>query len=137
MEKENFNRNYILNLLRSHNGLTISQLAKLLRVSRPTIYLHLDILEKEGFVKRSKNPEKKGSPVTIEIVESSVAKRDKKKLTEFLKVVDSDKDLTLTKLKQMGINDPESYLLATMKGLIDKKIFLTDEGKKFLEENKK
>ena len=138
MEKDNLNRQYIMNYLRLHKTLTISQLSKMVSISRPTIYLHLKNLEKKGLVRRTKDPKKKGAPVTIHIIEDSVVKEDKKALLEFLKIIESNEDTTQFSLKEMKLarNMMMAYAQATFKGLVDKKIFLTEKGKKFLEDNK-
>ncbi len=57
----------ILALINEKGTKTISELAKYLDVTRPTIYGHLELLEKRKLIIRSQNKEKKGAPVTISI----------------------------------------------------------------------
>ena len=136
MEKENFNKKYIVDLLRFHNKLTISEISKLTKLSRPTIYLHLDSLEKNGFIKRKKDEDKKGAPVSIELIKHSVAQKDKKELIDFLKLIKEHNGITQTELRNLKVPITSSLTIATFDGLIDKKIYITEKGIKFLEDNK-
>lgn len=137
MEKDNFNRIYIVDLLRCHKKLTISQLSDLTKLSRPTIYLHLEVLEKKGFIKRDKNIKKKGAPVTIQLIENSVAKKEKKDLIKFLNIIKNNPNITQIKLRNMNLGLSHTYTTATFEGLMDKRLFLTDKGKQFLKQNEK
>jgi len=125
-----------MNVLRLHKKLTISQISAITKISRPTIYLHLDNLEEKGFIKRNKNLEKKGAPVTISVVENSVVKKEKEEVIKLLEEIKKSKDNTITNF--MNENSySNAYANATFEGLIDKKIFLTSKGEKFLKEHSK
>jgi DNA-binding transcriptional ArsR family regulator len=137
MAKDNFNRKYIIDLLKIHKNLTISQIVEITELSRPTIYLHLDILEKEGFIKRDKDDIKKGKPVTISLIQNSVAQKDKKELLEFLKIV-REKNPTSTELKTMGLNiSPNVLMESSFNDLTEMRFNITNKGKQFLKEHTK
>jgi sugar-specific transcriptional regulator TrmB len=125
-----------MNTLRVKGSMTISQLAEQTKISRPTIYLHLENLKKKGLISLSQDNDAKGKPVTIKVNEDSVAKKDTKELIEFLKKIKDKGEITLGAIKEEKLNQNNEYLSATLRGFIDKKIFLTEAGKKFLEENK-
>lgn len=130
MEKDNFNRSYILNLIEVHEGLTISQLVSLAPVSRPAVYDHLELLEKQGLIKRSKDKKKKGAPVTITAIQKEVEKKDRVELIEFLNKINKDEGVDMKELKDAFRS--KAYLTAGLRGFTSKKVYLTDKGKEFL-----
>lgn len=133
MRKDNFNRNYILNLLDTFGSMTISDIAKKVNLSRPSVYSHLEILEKKGLIKRDKNPKKKGSPVTITPINKKISEKDTQELIKLLKKVKNSHGIDMKELREELHN--HSYLEAGMRGFITKKVFLTKKGEEFL--NKK
>jgi len=137
MEKENFNKTFIINLLRVNGKMTISQIAKAINTSRPTVYLHLENLEREGFISRTKDPDRKGAPVSIELIQKSIEEKDRQNLIKFLKMIRDSPGLTQQELREKHLAEriSDAYTSATFRGLVDKKIFLTEAGKKFLAEN--
>lgn len=137
MEKENLTRTYILNVIRM-KPLTISELAKRFQVSRPTIYLHLAVLEKAGLIRRRKDHKKKGAPVTIFSVEKAVAKKQKGEIITFLKSIEQAQPISLKDLhkKNPHIISNHAYMQSSLNGFIDKMVHLTPAGVKFLNENK-
>jgi len=134
--KDSINREYILNLVRIE-PLTISELSKRLNVSRPTIYLHLKVLENKGLIKREKDIKKKGAPVTIFSVEKAVLKKDKEELISFLKIVKLEQPIEFRKLFSKLDNAylNHGYLEAGLRGYFDRMIMLNSEGEKILKEN--
>lgn len=138
MRKDNITRNSIISLLGVYGKMTISELAKRLRVSRPTVYLHLEVLEKKGLIKREKDPKKKGAPVTVTPVEKEVSKQNKQDLLEFLQTLQQKGDTDIHDMSKLGISIiSPAYLEASIRGYTSKKIYLTDKGKQFLKENSK
>jgi len=130
--KDNINRNYILTILETHGPTTISNIVTLLKVSRPAVYNHLEILEKEGLIKRTKDKTKKGGPVTITLLKKEIEKKRKRDVITFLKDLKDGKEI-----KEMrDLLKTNAYMDATWLGLITKKVYVTERGKKFLEENK-
>lgn len=137
--KENTNRQLILNYLGLNGELTISQLSQLLRVSRPTIYLHLDILEKKGFIGRKKNPKKKGAPVTIYRKEKNISAYEKKELVFFLRRLKAKGSMDVKEVFEFSkeSNFHSMYLDATLRKLVSKRISLTKEGDEYLKQNER
>lgn len=140
---DNFNRNMILSFLRARGKLTISELSKLLRVSRPTIYLHLDVLEKKGLIERTKDTKKKGAPVTITPKEKAIEKDNLDQIIQFLKLFEEKEFISLEEIqkirtqgnKRKSLFLDRGYTNAKLFGFIGSQLFLTEEGKKFLKEN--
>ncbi len=141
MRLENRNRIMILNYLELEDKMTITQIAKKLNISRPTVYLHLENLEKRELIKRSKNVKKKGAPVTIELCDKEVSDLRKKNLIKFLKVFELKGEITND---EMHKNFPTSekggitpaQIDAMIRGFISDKTFLTEKGKKYLQNHK-
>lgn len=134
MAEEINNKFLILAIIRSEGSKTISELAKRLNVTRPTIYLHLDTLEKQGFIKRSKNKEKKGAPVRISPIEKNIKAKEKKDIFKVLKYIKEHPGLTIEQIKGSWVSKVP-LMQAQLRGLITKKIYLTKEGEKFLKNN--
>jgi predicted ArsR family transcriptional regulator len=138
MEKDNLNRRRIMMLLKIR-PMTISQLSKELGVSRPTIYLHLDILEKKGLIKKEKNEKKKGAPVTISCVKEKIEKQEQKELINYLKLIKKIQPVDL-----IGINDDNiqrmiikgsGHISASVRGFLKNMTSLSEEGERFLKDN--
>lgn len=128
-----------MNLIETTQGITITELSKRLNVSRPTIYLHLNTLEKKGFIERVKDSAKKGSPVTIIPKQKKIEKSRKTELLEFLNVVEKAKQGVnysndLLEKTNVSLSSP-IFLEAMMRGFIVHKIHLTKEGELFIKEN--
>jgi DNA-binding transcriptional ArsR family regulator len=70
-----YHRAKILSLIKKEGrSLKISELASLMEVSRPTIYAHLDTLEKRGLViltKTEKSSKIKGAPVFVSLTDKA------------------------------------------------------------------
>jgi len=137
-ERDGSNRELILGYLGVAGPQTITKLSQVLNVSRPTIYLHLEVLEKKGLIERKKDPKRKGSPVIIYRKESKIKEAKVKAIVSTLKMIQDSKshDFNDLALKFEGVHFPSSsYFEAKLRGFISQKIYLTDEGKKFLKEN--
>ena len=67
IEINNKNRKKILKLLCNGN-LKISDIQKELKVSYPTIWTHISILEKNKFVKLTKKEKEAGKPVYVSLI---------------------------------------------------------------------
>lgn len=138
-ERSNLHRNMIIILLKG-SPQTISELAKELNVSRPTIYLHLKVLEKKGLIERSKDITKKGAPVTITLKEKELSELEQKNLVEFLLWLKEQKEVSSESLdiffKTQRRYLSNAWVEAGVNGLIGNKVFITSEGEKFLEEHK-
>lgn len=137
MENENENRILIMNILRNYGSLTISEIVKKTKLSRPTIYLHLDNLEKKRLISRKKDNKKKGAPVTISIIKDSVDKKDKEDLLKFLNEIKKNGFLTTDYIVEKNFDINGSSSSATLNGFIEKRTYLTKEGLNFLNDNKK
>lgn len=70
-KESSYHRAKILSLIKKHGSLTISELSKQLKVTRPTVYLHLETLENRGLIIRLKDTSKKGSPVVIKLTKKA------------------------------------------------------------------
>ena len=135
MGKERINKFMILSLIKQEGKKTISELANRLNLSRPTIYLHLNTLEKGGFIKRKKDIKKKGSPVTIYLIEKKIEEKKKKEMIEALKFVKANDGLTdegLRKFKEGNWVNTIPFSQLQFRGLIIQKLFITPKGRKFL-----
>ena len=66
-----FHRAIILSLIKEQGPKTISELSKYIKVTRPTVYGHLETLERRGLIVREKDSGKKGSPVTIKLTKKA------------------------------------------------------------------
>ena len=133
--KENYNRGRIMNILRKYGKLTISQIVSMTKLTRPTIYLHLDVLELGGFINRKKDESKKGAPVTITVNNKYFPERETKTL-QFLKLL-KDRGDFISKNEYKDIGAPFLYGMtnSNFMGYIEEKMVLTKAGEDFL--NKK
>lgn len=139
---DNKNRRIILASLRD-DKLTISQLSKILGVSRPTVYLHLDVLEKSGLIERNKDQKKKGAPVYIKLLRKSETNSFIIKFLEDLEKAGNtgikEKKFVLshnTSINDLSFLDRNDALnFVSFSNLVEKRYFITEEGKKFLKEN--
>jgi len=138
MEKDNENRRNVLSVIDSE-PMTISKLARRLKLSRPTIYLHVDKLKKKGLVGTKKEPKKKGSPVTVFVKDKEVSKYKDERVLNLLRKVKEIGDVDIFDFfNKSGIKISEnSYLDASLRGLISKRIYLTEKGKQLLKQNEK
>ncbi len=138
MEKDNLNRIWILQSILSKPK-TISELSKELGVSRPTIYLHLEVLEKKGYIKKIKNSKKKGAPVTVHTTPKKVKSFNKQRIIEYLKIVEKNEGKShieiIKELKKQGIEYIGIGSTISLQGYTIKKEFLTEKGKNFLKGN--
>lgn len=138
MEKDNFNRQMILNMVEIH-PLNISQIAERLRVSRPTVYLHLDVLKKKDLIEIEKDNKKKGAPVTVFIKQKQLHNHNTKKTTDFLRSVSKLGEIDHKEFfEKLGLDFTNPiYLEAGIRGYISKKIYVTPKGKQFIKDNVK
>ncbi len=133
MERENFNRNFILSSLQSVGPMTISEIAMRINISRPAVYAHLEILENKGMIRRSKDIKKKGAPVTIFPVQKEIAKKNRQDVLSFLQKLSEREGIDLKEFRDFfSTNKDQGYIEAALRGYIIKKIYLTDKGKDFM-----
>lgn len=132
--RDNSTRERILHSLSLFKELTISQLSAMLSVSRPTIYLHLDILESQGLIKRDKNSQKKGAPVTISLDNKNFTHKQDKDIREILELINQKKDIDWFDFQKEKIN-LHAYNIAILRGYVGRNIYITEKGKEFLKQN--
>jgi DNA-binding MarR family transcriptional regulator len=136
MDKENLNRNYILSTIQYFGKIKISDISKIVNLSRPSVYSHLNILEKEGLIKRKKDNKKKGAPVFIIPIKDKIDLKRKKEVFNFLKFLEENEGIsTLELIKNKKYYESQSYIYSGLKGYIINKIFLTQAGKEYLNQN--
>jgi len=135
MEK-NDNRDYILSVLKNKKVINITNLSRIIDISRPVLYQHLSILEKEGMIKLTKSIHTKGSPVLVELNSEKYNKEINKKVLPILRKLKEYGDSVdmITFLKQEKV-DYTLLLDSKLLNYVSEKIFLTDQGKQLLEEN--
>lgn len=141
MVRDNSNRIYLLNLLERYGSLNISELSELIGISRPSIYQHLEVLEKQGLIKREKEEEKKGTPVKVYPLIPKFIEKEKEDMLKYLKFIEKEKEVPqkegwdfIRKEFKSNIGHP-ACSGAILLGLVESKTYLTEEGKKFLKEN--
>ena len=66
-KNSSYHKAMILALIKEKQYNTISEFAKYLGVSRPTIYEHLKTLERRGLITKQKNETLKGAPVKLSL----------------------------------------------------------------------
>lgn len=136
-DSPNSNREFIVSILSTQGSKTISELCRLTNLSRPSVYLHLEILERKGLIKREKDPKKKGAPVTISLIHKDVEKEQVQK--EVLKLLEMMKDKPLRQhelsLEQRKKMTPRALLEAGIHGYFHRPFEITKKGKSFLEKH--
>lgn len=139
-------RSRILRLLETTDkDLIISDIVKYTQLTRPSIYLHLDILEKKGLIKREKDTTKKGAPVKIIPIKSKINSDKKRRMIELLdKIKNKGGEINMHDLESIheGILNPSTtagmtHIDLRLRGLIGSKLYITQKGKKFLKEHGK
>lgn len=114
---------------------TISQLVEYIGVARPTVYHYLEALEKEGLIHREQDKTKKGSPVKIIANQKKVDTLTKEQMVEVLKLLEKQDGVTDNELyDKIGLSN-RGYHQARIQKLLQKKVYITNEGKKFLAEH--
>lgn len=116
----------------------ISQIVKYFNLSRPTIYHYIEVLEKQGLVKRDKDKTKKGFPVTIIPNKQSISNKSDKDMIKFLNLLSDNNGIEDSKFdKILRDNEIPSAVTfeARLKKLFLKEIKITEEGKEFLQQH--
>ena len=117
---------------------SIAEISEELKIKRSTLNYYLKFMLNKSYITKTRIEEKvTGRPTMISLKKSfkDNPKQQHDLLLEFLEKVEKEK-LTISQMKESGIDAkfgiPLSY--AQFDGLIDKKIFITEKGKKYLKE---